>query len=278
MNWINTILTAIGDVLLAPIRWASPAIVLIVLSVVAGVLMTVVFRYSSDQKGLTRVAKLTKSQLMCLRIFKEDLGVAIRCQRDILKSIGRRLWLSLPPMLVLFIPFVLILTQMSIRYERRPIRSGESVVLAVQLTPDSWSRDSDKLTIQVPSGVVIETPALRDEEARTVYWRLGLRQPADAPITLHAGFHTIEKSFIGTDDTARLCNVSPRRPGAGFFDRLIYPGEPGFGGDSPVQSVDLRYPPRSTPIFGIDMPWWGTFFIVSMLAAICVRPFLKVQF
>ncbi len=278
MNWINGILTAISDVLLAPLRSWSPAVMLIVLSVVAGVLMTLVFRYTSDQKGLKRVASLTKSQLMCLRIFKEDLGVAIRCQRDILKSIGRRLWLSLPPMLVLIIPFVLILTQLSIRYERRPISPGESMVLAVQLSPDSWASDSDKVSLHVPTGVVVETPALRDEAARTVYWRLGLREPADEPLTLQAGFHTITKSFIGADDTDRLCNVSPRRPGTGFFDRLMYPAEPGLDGDSPVQSVDLRYPARSTPILGFDIPWWGTFFIVSMLAAICVRPFLKVQF
>ncbi len=278
MNWINGILTTSSDVLLAPVRSWPPAVVLVVLSVVAGVLMTVVFRYTSDQKGLKRVASLSKAQLMCLRIFKEDLGVAIRCQRDILKSIGRRLWLSLPPMMVLIIPFTLVLTQLSVRYERRPIRPGESVVLAVELSPDRWPEDSGTLSIQVPAGVVVETPALRDEAAHTVYWRLGLREPSDEPLTLHAGFHSFQKTFIGTDDTGRLCNVSPRRPGSGFFDRLIYPGEPGFGGDSPVRSVDLRYPARSTPIFGVDIPWWGTFFIVSMLSALCVRPFLKVQF
>ena len=166
----------------------------------------------------------------------------------------------------------------SVRYERRPIRTGESVVLAVELSPDSWPDDSGNLSIQVPPGVVVETPALRDEAAHTVYWRLGLRDPVDEPLTVQAGFHTFQKSFIGTDDTDRLCNVSPRRPGTGFFDRLIYPGEPGFGGDLPVRSIDLRYPKRSTPIFGIDIPWWGTFFIVSMLSALCVRPFLKVQF
>jgi len=278
VNWINGILTTISDVLLAPLEAWPPAVVLVVLSVVAGVLMTVVFRYTSDQKGLKRVSSLSKAHLMCLRIFKEDLGVAIRCQGDILKSIGRRLWLSLPPMLVLIVPFTLVLTQLSVRYERRPIQSGESVVLAVELSPDSWPDDSRNLSIQVPAGVVIETPALRDEAAHTVYWRLGLREPVDEPLVVQAGFHTIQKSFIGTDDTDRLCNVSPRRPGTGFFDRLIYPAEPGFGGDSPVRSIDLRYPARSTPIFGVDIPWWGTFFIVSMLSALCVRPFLKVQF
>ena len=36
--------------------------------------------------------------------------------------------------------------------------------------------------------------------------------------------------------------------------RLLRPGEPGFGGKSAVESVEVRYPARSTPIFGIDLP------------------------
>ena len=74
MDWINAILAWISVVALAPVQSWSPAVVLVLLSVVAGVVMTVVFRYSSDQQGLKRVARLTKAQLMCLRIFKEDLG------------------------------------------------------------------------------------------------------------------------------------------------------------------------------------------------------------
>ncbi len=278
MNWINAILTWISSLVLAPVQSWSPAIVLVVLSVIAGVVMTVVFRYTSDQQGLKRVASLTKAQLMCLRIFKEDLGVALRCQRDILKSIGRRLWLSLPPMAALIVPFVLILTQLSLLYEKRPIRRGESVVLAVELSPESWADDSGNVSIQVPRGVVIETPPLRDEVAHTVYWRVGLREPVTGPVIVQAGFHTLTKSFVGVEETDRLTTVSARRPGSGFFDRLLYPGEPGFAADSPVMSIDIRYPARATPIFGVDIPWWGTFFIVSMLAALCVRPFLKVQF
>ena len=278
MNWINAILTWISSLALAPMQSWSPTVVLIVLSVVAGVLMTVVFRYSSDQQGLKRVASLTRAQLMCLRIFKEDLGVALRCQRDILKSIGRRLWLSLPPMAVLLVPFVLILTQLSLRYEKRPIRTGESVILAVELSPDAWSDDRGDVSIQVPRGVVIETPPLHDETEHTVYWRVGLRDPVAAQVIVHAGFYALQKSFVGVDETDRLTTVSARRPGSGFFDRLLYPGEPGFANDSPVMSIDIRYPARSTPIFGVDIPWWGTFFIVSMLTAICVRPFFKVQF
>ena len=278
MNWINGILTAIGNVVLAPMNSWSPAVVLIVLSIVAGILMTVAFRFTSNQAALRRVASVTKAQLMCLRLFKEDLGVALRCQGDILKSIGRRLWLSLPPMAVLIVPFVVILTQLALRYEKRPIQPGESVVLAAELSPDQWQSHSNDLSLQVPDGIVIETPALHDAGAHTVYWRLGISRPVTEPLILRTGYFTIEKSFVGTDDTDRLYTISARRPGNGFFDRLLFPGEPGLPGDAPVRSVDVRYPARSTPIFGVNIPWWGTFFIVSMLAAVLVRPFLKVQF
>ncbi len=278
MNWINGILTTIGDVLLKPMTSWSPAAVLVVVSVVAGILMTVTFRYTSNQAALRRVASVSKAQLMCLRIFKEDLGVALRCQRDILRSIGRRLWLSLPPMAVLIVPFVLILTQLALRYEKRPIGPGESVVLAVELSPGQWQSHGSDVSLQVPDGVVLESPALRDAGDHTVYWRLGLGRSVTGPLILRTGYHTVEKSFVGTDDTDRLCTVSARRPGSGFFDRLLYPGEPGLARDAPVRSVHVRYPDRSTPFFGVNIPWWGTFFIVSMLAAILVRPFLKVQF
>ena len=278
MNWLNGILTAIGNVVLAPMTSWSPAVVLIVVSSVAGVLMTVTFRYTSNQAALRRVASVTKAQLMCLRLFKEDLGVALRCQGDILKSIGRRLWLSLLPMAVLMVPFVLILTQLALRYEKRPIQPGESVVLVAELSPGRWQSHGSDLSLQVPDGIVLETPALHDAGGHSVYWRLGLSRPVTEPLILRTGYFTIEKSFVGADDADRLCTVSARRPGSGFFDRLLFAGEPGFASDAPVRSIDVRYPDRSTPIFGVNMPWWGTFFIVSMLAAIIVRPFLKVQF
>ena len=72
--------------------------------------------------------------------------------------------------------------------------------------------------------------------------------------------------------------VSPLRPGTGFVDRLLYPVERAFGGDSPVRAIEVRHPTRTTEIFGIDVPWWLTFLIVSMLFAFISKPFTKVQF
>jgi hypothetical protein len=277
MNWINALLTTASDYCLAPFASWPPVAVLIVLSVVFGVAMTVVFRYTSNQGALRTVAKRTKAQLMCLRIFKDDLGVAIRCQGSVIKAIGLRLWYSVPPMLVLIVPFVFILTQLALRYENRPLVPGESVIVSLQLTPEGWS-ERDTVLLQAPPGVTVETPALRDEAEQAIYWRLRLDEPTNEPLSFRVGYYEAPKSLIGADDVDRLCTVSARRPGDGFWDRVLRPGEPGFDADWPVRGIDLRYPARSTPIFGFDIPWWASFIVLCMVTALLVRPFLKVQF
>jgi hypothetical protein len=277
MNWINARLTDLSDLCLAPFASWPPLLVLIVISAVAGVAMTVVFRHTSNQQALRTVAKRTKAQLMCLRLFKDDLGVAIRCQGSVLKAIGGRLWLSLPPMLVLIVPFVFILTQLALRYENRPLAPGETVITTLHLTEEGWN-ERDTVLLSAPRGVTVETPALRDEAEKAIYWRLRLDEPTAEPLSFRVGYYEAEKSLIGTADGDRLCAVSYRRPGDGFWDRLLRPGEPGFDSDWPVCGIDVRYPVRSTPIFGIDVPWWLSFLLLCMIAALIARPFLKVQF
>ena len=277
MNWINARITDLSDLVLGPFESWPPLLVLVVLSAVFGVIMTVVFRYTSNQAKLRTVARRTKAQLMCLRLFKDDLGVAIRCQGSIIKAIGQRLWYSVPPMLVLIIPFVFILTQLALRYENRPLAPGESVIASLQLTPAGWD-ERESVLLRAPRAVTVETPALRDDAEQAIYWRLRLDEPTTEPLVFRVGYYEAEKTLAGSDDGTGLLAVNARRAGTGFWDRLLRPGEPGFTGEWPVCGIDLRYPARSTPVFGVDVPWWLTFLVLCMVAALIARPFLKVQF
>ena len=102
-------------------------------------------------------------------------------------------------------------------------------------------------------------------------------QPADPGLAIEADERVRGEQRLGRRGE-RLTQVSLRRPGTDFWDRLLRPGEPGFSADWPVEAVDVLYPRRSTPFFGFDIPWWGTFFIVSIAAALLMKPFVKVQF
>ena len=88
----------------------------------------------------------------------------------------------------------------------------------------------------------------------------------------------MEKELTVAADDSSLQIVNARRAGSGLFDRLLYPAEPGFSADMPTQSIAIDYPQRQTLLFGLAIPWWATFFIVSMLVALLVRRVLRVEF
>ena len=75
-----------------------------------------------------------------------------------------------------------------------------------------------------------------------------------------------------------MCAVDVRRPGPGWVDRLAHPGEPAFASDDPVRGMVIHHARRSTPLFGLDIPWWLTFVLVSILTALLLRPVVKVTF
>jgi hypothetical protein len=72
--------------------------------------------------------------------------------------------------------------------------------------------------------------------------------------------------------------VDSERPGPGWISRLLHPGEPGFHQSEAVRGIEIHYPKRSTPILGVDLPWWATFLVLSMLTAILAGRTMKVQF
>jgi hypothetical protein len=57
---------------------------------------------------------------------------------------------------------------------------------------------------------------------------------------------------------------------------MLHPREEPFARDSPVQSIEVTYPDRSSWTTGTD--WWMAYwFVASMVAAFAARPFLNVN-
>ena len=277
MNAVNTLLNAISDTLLGPLAGWPPLLTLVLVSTVAGVLMAIVFRYTSHQQALRRVADLSRAQVLAIKLFKDDPAGIFRSLGQLMKCTGLRLWYSLPPMLVMLVPFVLLLAQLAQRYEYRPLYPGEKVIVKAQLSQKAWLRSAE-VTLQLPSQIEVEARPLRDHQRHAIYWRARVIEAAPATLSLQVGSEQVDKTITLSDDGQRLLRVSARRPGAGFWDRLLHPGEPGFAAADQVQRITVHYARRVTPLLGFDVPWWLTFVLVSMLAAVLVRPLVKVSF
>ncbi len=276
MNVVNGLLNPVFSLMFAPFAALPAWVALVFWSVVFGVLMAVAFKYTSPQQRLRRVVDRIRANMLGMKLFKDDFSVTLRLQGRLFAAIGMRLLYSIPPMLVLIVPFVLILTQFARWYEHRPLRPGEAAIVELRLTPESWSRLSN-VQPEVPAGVSVGK-RVRDGFNHVINWELrpeSVDQPFDLTWKLDDRVVTKRVAVAGKP---RLIPASPLRPGPSFEDRLLYPDESAFPAGAPIRGVEVRLPPRETPIFGINIPWWGTFLIVSMLAAFASKPFTKVQF
>lgn len=289
MNAVNAVMNVLGNLLIGPFAGLPAWVALVFWSAVSGPLMALAFKYTSNQKALTRVTDRIRANMLAMKLFKDDLGVTFKCQVSLFKNIGLRLLHSLPPMLVLIAPFVLILSQFGAWYQFRPLLAGESVIVEVGFSQSAWATHQDA-TLEVPEHVTVETPALRDARSRTISWRIRPSKGEPFEMKCNAGGATFTKRVAVADDVAKLMIVSVKRPGGSFWERLLYPTESAFDSTSAVREIrvihwpgtsdDHRLNPaeRSTTILWMDIPWWITFLIVSMLAAFLSKPWVKVQF
>jgi hypothetical protein len=188
-----------------------------------------------------------------------------------------RLWYSLSPLLFLVVPFVLIATQMAMYYEFRPMRPGEQTLVTAQIHPDRWDELKDARLI-LPDGATA-LARHRDSVEHSVTWVLRADKPIGAStLEVRAGGIVEKKQLVITEDGGALHFVNPMRAGTSFAHRLLYPGEPAYAANAPIQEILIDYGANSTPLLGFDIHWTITFLIVSIIGALIAKPFLKVQF
>ena len=276
MDTLNALLTSLGELLLAPFR-RYPMTGLVFWSVVTGIVMTYVFGKTSNQRALRCAADNIRAQLFAVKLFKEDLVVTFQCQIKLLKSTAMRLLHSVPPMLVMIAPLLLILSQLAMRYEYRPLIAGEQAVIAMRIKPDRW-KETREITLDAGDGFVVETDSLRDEKNSTVFWRVRAAGGPSKSLLWHIGDQTVSKDLpmSASQDVLQISN--PKRSGVSFWDQLLYPAEASLPIDSPIESIDIQLQPRDTPLCGWSIPWWATFFLVSMVVAFIAGKFMGVQY
>lgn len=280
LDALNAPLFALAGALMAPFERGPAWLGLVVWSALSGGLMTWAFRYTSNQRALRRVGDRIRANMLAVKLFKDELGVTFRCLLALLGNTGLKLLHSLPPMFVMLIPFVLILAHLGVWYQFRPLRVGEAAVLELRLAPAAWNAGAAVELLPIDGVKAEPTRPIPDPERRSYSWRIRPTAPGRHTLRFKVGSQTVEKSVAAAERISDLMPTSVLRPGGSFTDRLLYPAERGFGSSTGIEEIRIRYidPERSTPIFGVNIPWWGTFLIVSILAALLVKPFVGVQF
>jgi hypothetical protein len=269
--WLNVVANALGW-LLTPIAWLPGWLSATLVSVVTGVLLLAVFKYTSAQKAIKRVRAGIDANLLTLKLFKDSVKVALRAQGGLFVGAFRLFVLGLVPLAVMTVPVALLLGQMSLWYQQRPLHVGEEAVVTMTL---EGGPDDPFPEVSLQGGSAAETTIgpVRVQSKREVCWNVRACEKGYHRLTFQVGDRTVEKEFAVGDGFMR---VSAQRPGWNWYDVLEHPREEPFGPDSPVRSIAIDYPARPEVTCG-SSGWLVYWFVVSLIAAFCSRRLLKVN-
>ncbi len=269
--WLNAVANALGRWLLAPTAllpgWLSATLA----AAVTGVLLLVAFKYTSNQRAIRKVRDDINANLLALKLFRESAGVALRSQGRVLWGAGRLMVLALVPMAVMAVPVTLVLGQLSLWYQQRPLHVGEEAVITLALNTAGETLPPTRLE---PTGAVETTVGpVRVVSKGEVCWNIKARENGYHRLAFHVGAQSVEKELAVGDGFMR---VSVQRPGWSWQDVLLHPWERPFPPDAPVRSIQVDYPSRPSKVSGTD--WWVAYwFVASMVAALCFRRVLNVH-
>lgn len=277
--WLNALANAVGRLLLAPISvlpgWLSATIV----AGVTGVALLVVFKYTSNQRAIKRARDHIKANLLALKLFKESASVALRAQGSTLIGAFRLLVFAIVPLLVMIVPVLLILGQLALWYESRPLQVGQEAIITLKLNGNAGSPWPD-VQLQPTDAVEVSAGPVRVLSKREICWNLRARQTGYHRLTFDVAGEAVDKELAIGDSFMR---VSAQRPGWSCSDVLLHPWEQPFRPDSPVQSIEIDYPERDSwasgagfRIFGVSS-WVIYWFVVSLVAGFCFRGVLNVN-
>ena len=249
----------------------APLLLVLAISIVIGLLMVIVFRYTSDQKAIGRAKDQLKAHLLAVRLFQDQLPVVMRAYGRILRGTGTYLRLAFTPLLIAILPITFLIVQLDRYFGWLPLRPAQTFLVEARVQDPAAFND---VALQLPPELASSAPAVHVPEDKEVVWRVVAEREGKYEIQLAAAGQTVSKQVVVAPG---LAWVSPVRLKDNFWERILSSGEPALADNSPIQSVAVMYPPRVIGFAWMEWNWIVLFFVVSLIAGFIFKSVLGIQ-
>ena len=138
-------------------------------------------------------------------------------------------------MLVMAVPVTLLLGQLSLWYQARPLRVNEEAVLTLKLNgvaDDPWP----DVRIEPSDAVEVLIGPVRVKSQREICWEIKASKQGQHVLVFYVDGQRVEKEVAVGGGFMR---VSAKRPNWDAGEALLHPGEPPFTPDSAVHCSKL---------------------------------------
>ena len=248
-----------------------PAIVVCLISVVIGLLMVLLFGYTSDQKAIHVAKEHLKAHLLALRLFQDQIPVVIRSYGRILLATGRYLRLAFMPLLLVIVPLTFIIVQLDRYLGLMPFEAGQSFLVKARVSNPDLLND---VSLQLPGGLAATSPAVHIPAENEIAWRVSAERDGKYDVTVAAADQNVAKQVVVASGLPRL---SPVRLRGQFWERMFFSGEAALPANSPIEAIEVQYPPRDIAFAGFEWNWIWLFFVLSMIAGFFFKSVLGIE-
>jgi len=286
MNAVHRLVSSIFDALLTPLERLGKLAALVIVSGVFGVLALLLFKQISWQGGIRATKDKIKGHMIAIRIYQDDLGIVFMSVMKVVLRNFQYLALNFGPILPLLVPFVLIASQLVVRYGFAPLAvveqsrvasmlPGRGTMLEVRMKAGRQAEVAG-LTVELPPGLEALSPLARNTRDGIAVMEFAATAPGTSDVVLRVSGQLAGAKQISAGDNPPR-SLQPERVSS-FWASLLWPAEPTLPSDSPIDYVRLTYPEREFGVlprgpFGVLL----TFFLASVVFGIAVLKPLNSQ-
>src|SRR5450631_677121 len=249
----------------------TPLFMVLAISIVIGLLMVIVFRYTSDQKAIGRAKDRLKAHLLAVRLFQDQLPVVMRAYGKILRGTGSYFRLAFTPFLIAILPITFLIVQLDRYFGWLPLRPSQTFLVEARIEDPIALNEA---SLRLPPEMSSSAPAVHIPKDKEVVWRVVAENTGQFDIQIAAAGQTASKQVVVSPGLAR---ISPLRLQGSFWERMFTSGEPALADNSPVQSITIGYPPRVIGFAWMEWNWIVLFFVVSLIAGFIFKSALGIQ-
>ena len=274
MSVVNLVFGQAVGLILLPFRGLSPWVGMTVVSLLTALLMLEVYKHTSNQAAIRRAKDRIKAHLLEMRLYQDNMRVTLAAQGAIVKANGAYMAANLKPLAVMIVPLVLILAQLSLWFDRAPLRPGEETLVKATLEAAADPVTAG-LELETPPGLELTAPAVRIPDLHQVVWRVKAVAPGAGRLVLRSGGRMLEKSVdVGGGPMTRVSALASR---GSIWKQVLYPGERALPSGQAVRSIEVLYPAKSLRAFGLTVHWLIAYLILSIVFGFAFKGVFKVE-
>jgi len=248
-----------------------PAAVVVGISLVIGLVMVVVFRYTSDQKAIHLAKDRLKAHLLALRLFQDQIPVVMRSYGRIVLATGHYLRLAFKPLLFVVVPMTFLIVQFDRYLGSVPLEVGQSFLVKARMVDANALNDA---LLQLPDGLATTAPAVHVPSENEVAWRMVAARAGDYIVNIQVSDQTFSKRLVVGSGLSRLSSVRLRGQ---FWKRTFISGEPALPDNNFIEAVEVQYPARNITFAWIEWNWIWLFFVLSLAAGFLFKSILGIE-